>query len=154
MDPLEALESLAMTTEEIIVGLREEIATRKAELARLEGALDVLAPTTPAADAEPEPAALPIAPAVNGAGPNEPEPRPPLREAVRRQLRDGNNVPMTLTALAERLYARGWLGGNNGRPSRESVRQVASTMQADGLARMWVPPNEKENVVQLVDEPA
>jgi hypothetical protein len=118
----------AVVTElEAELGETEE---RVEKLRRLiEAARDFL-PTT-----RPSPVLLPTARAthpdpvpVNSKG------RPPLKTAILTFLRQGGTDGISLAALTEGLWQRGWVGATKeGKPSRESVRGALLDLRRQGI---------------------
>jgi hypothetical protein len=65
---------------------------------------------------------------VNGKG------RPTLKTAVLTFLRQGGTDGISLSALTEALWQRGWVGATKeGKPSRESVRGALLDLRRQGL---------------------
>jgi hypothetical protein len=65
---------------------------------------------------------------VNGKG------RPPLKQAILTFLRQGGTDGISLAALTEALWQRGWVGATkDGKPSRESVRGALLDLRRQGL---------------------
>lgn len=79
------------------------------------------------------------------------ERRPKLRDAIPILLRE-RPEGMNLARIAEELWARGWVGGKDGNPSIESVRQVMLALQRNGITVSHSVPNEKAPIWRLSDK--
>jgi hypothetical protein len=73
--------------------------------------------------------------------------RPRLRDAVQTVLRE-NPDGMTLPDLAQNLWERGWVGGEN-KPSLETVRGALLALRRDRLTESDRLPNSKSHKWRL-----